>query len=584
MTRGLSAPPLLQLVVQLARCAPAAVVLALVLTVMRSVATAAYAIGLSRLVVQDGARDPVSGAVLVTLAAWATAQMADRARGVVVPRMQNAWTLSLMSRLLGEVTDDNREIPSPSQLTAMEAVLDSIRSWMSLGAIGALWHALDSRLIGLVGVALIWTWSPILAVAVGAAQLAASAAFTRYLDTVHKDLAGKDSIERRSARYYRDLMLRRESAKEVRIFGLTSWLLQCYRQVWSDGIRIVWQRRARSARRSFVALGLVTAAVAATVSLLTVAVLRGSATGQDVTVVVQGLALSIGLGMLGDTLVRVRRAVQVQVQVDAVVKQAQAQAQASPIRTSEPNGTAVSIEGVTFGYQRGTYILRCLDLSIAEGEKVAIVGSNGAGKSTLVRLIAGLETPASGRVLVGGTDAHLLPATARPAVVFQSFAHLPVSAERNIMLGHHDPVSLSQAAQAAGAEALLRKATDVGIGEDGLPALSGGQWQRIALARAFAATERGAGPLILDEPTSALDARVEHALYERVFSYESKATTILITHRLASVRHADRIVVLAHGSVAESGTHDELMAAGGIYAEMFEIQARRYRQEAPTDV
>lgn len=558
---------------QLWQSAPGLTCLGTALTVVRAAATVAYVVAIAALVDDIGTATSVAlGPVMLVLGCWAVAQVSDTARNVVVPEVQARWTVNLTDQVLTAVSRPRTNGAEAHRLAAA-ALLERVRSWMGLSSIPALWYAVDARLLGLLGVVVIGWWSPLVGIAMAAAQLLTSVTFTRYLDAVHRDLQAEDSPERTRTQYYRDLMLRSGPAKEVRAFGLAPWLLGVHHRAWLDGVREVWRRRDIAARPSFLALAGLTLVTATGLVLLTLDVVAGELSAGGAAAVLQGLVLSVGLGMLGDTLVQVRRATNIATSVEtlcAVDGQPQ-----DTSHTSSPGRTvgerAVEVRGVTFSYPDGHTVLHDLNLRVEPGEKVAIVGANGAGKSTLVRLLAGLETPDSGHVDIG-----------TPAVVFQSFAHLPETLAGNITVGHPDAsgAAARDAARAGGADELDWSDDRVISAE--LPdarELSGGQWQRVALARAFAAVARGADVLVLDEPTSALDVRVEHDLFRRVLSPDTNLTTVVITHRLASVRAADRILVMDAGRVVESGTHHMLMSAGGRYADMFEAQASLYRDE-----
>lgn len=215
------------------------------------------------------------------------------------------------------------------------------------------------------------------------------------------------------------------------------------------------------------------------------------------------------------------------------------------------------------------------------------MGENGSGKTTLAKLLAGLYTPNRGRICWDGTDlAGVDPAarSERTAVIFQDFLryHLPV--RDNIGLGRHQAIddldSVREAARQSGAAEFVERLpagyeTMLGPEFEGGTDLSVGQWQRTALARAFF---RDAPLVILDEPTAALDPRAEHELFDRIRSLLGERTVLLISHRFSSVRSADRIYVLAEGAVVEHGTHPELMAAQGLYAELFSLQAAAYQE------
>lgn len=559
----------LTLLRQLWGCAPLQMSLGVLFTIVRGTATVAYVVALATLVDDIGTSSaaPLS-AVLLVLASWAVAQTSDTARNIVVPEIQARWTVDLTDRLLTAVSLP-RSADHDGDRRGAAATLDRVRGWMGLSSIPALWHAIDARLLGLLGVMVVAWWSPLVGLATAAAQLLTSVTFTRYLDAVHRDLRAEDSPERIRTQYYRDLMLRSGPAKEVRTFGLAPWLLGVHHRAWFDGVREVWRRRDQAARPSYLALAGLSLVTVVGLALLTRDVVAGELSAGGAAAVLQGLVLSVGLGMLGDTLVQVRRATDVATSVEALCAVDHPAEEISSGR--RPTGGTVEVRGVRFSYPDGEPVLHDLDLRVEPGEKVAIVGANGAGKSTLVRLLAGLEVPDSGCVDIG-----------TPAVVYQSFARLPAELADNVMLGHPDTSggAVHAAARLGGADELDWSDSRVVSAElPGARDLSGGQWQRVALARAFAAVDRGADVLVLDEPTSALDVRVEHDLFRRVLAPDNALTTVVITHRLASVRGVDRILVMEAGRVVESGTHDALMALGGPYADMFEAQASLYRDE-----
>jgi ATP-binding cassette subfamily B protein len=211
------------------------------------------------------------------------------------------------------------------------------------------------------------------------------------------------------------------------------------------------------------------------------------------------------------------------------------------------------------------------------------VGENGSGKTTLAKILALLYEPSAGVVAWDGVPLNEVDPDEirqRIAVIMQDYTRWPLSARDNLTMGRPtDEESLAQAASAAGADKViegLSKGYDTYLDrrfKDGME-LSGGQWQRIAIARGF---YRDAPLLICDEPTASLDARSEHALFQTVLNHAAGRTILLITHRLANVRRADRIYVLDRGRVVESGPHDQLLAAGGLYSDLYTLQASAYQ-------
>jgi ATP-binding cassette subfamily B protein len=244
----------------------------------------------------------------------------------------------------------------------------------------------------------------------------------------------------------------------------------------------------------------------------------------------------------------------------------------------------IRIRDLTFSYpgveQR---VFDGLDLTITAGESLAIVGQNGAGKTTLAKLLCRLYDPQQGAIEVDGIDLRELDIAewrARLAAVFQDFIRFELPLRDNVRAGRDasDDVVLAALADAGGM-GLADLDTPLARGYAGGTDLSGGQWQRIALARALVGVRLGAGLVLLDEPTAQLDVRGEAEIFDRILAATRGVTTILISHRFSTVRHADRICVLEHGRVVELGTHEELLAAGGRYHTMFTLQAERFEAE-----
>ncbi|MPS36688.1 MAG: ABC transporter ATP-binding protein [Stenotrophomonas sp.] len=244
-------------------------------------------------------------------------------------------------------------------------------------------------------------------------------------------------------------------------------------------------------------------------------------------------------------------------------------------------------ENVGFRYPDAErWAVRHLDFQLKAGEVIALVGENGAGKTTLVKLLARLYDPDEGRILLDGRDLRdydLDDLRANMGVIFQDFVRYHLTAGENIGVGQVDAMPDTARIRDAARRALADEVIDAlpeGYGQligrrfkNGVD-LSGGQWQKIAIARAYM---RDAQVMILDEPTAALDARAEFEVFQRFKELSEQRTAVLISHRFSSVRMADRILVLADGRIEASGTHAELMAQGGRYAELFELQAAGYR-------
>jgi ATP-binding cassette subfamily B protein len=252
-----------------------------------------------------------------------------------------------------------------------------------------------------------------------------------------------------------------------------------------------------------------------------------------------------------------------------------------------PIRTGFAFENVGFRYPGAeTWAVRGLDFSLAPGERLALVGENGAGKTTLVKLLARLYDPTEGRILLDGVDLREYDVDSlrrNVGVIFQDFVRYDFILRENIAVGNiakrEDEQRIESAAQRSLADSVAARLAgryDQMLGRrfDGGVELSGGEWQKVALARAYI---RDAQLLILDEPTAALDARAEYQVFLRFSELTQGRMAVLISHRFSTVRMADRILVLQGGELVEHGTHEALVAQGGLYAELFQLQAAGYR-------
>jgi ATP-binding cassette, subfamily B, bacterial len=269
--------------------------------------------------------------------------------------------------------------------------------------------------------------------------------------------------------------------------------------------------------------------------------------------------------------------------VAAVMRLGPAMAAAGSLRSGHRAASTpareIRFSNVTFAYPGGPTILDRFDLTIPAGSSLAIVGQNGAGKTTLAKLLCRLYDPQSGGIEVDGVDCREMDLESwrsQLAAVFQDFLRLELPLRENVAPAGAPDTAVTAALESAGAANLSALDTVLARGYEGGTDLSGGQWQRVALARALCAVAFGAGVVLLDEPTAQLDVRGEAEIFDRILTATRHCTTILISHRFSTVRHADRICVLEHGRVIELGTHDELMTLGGRYRTMFELQAQRF--------
>lgn len=409
---------------------------------------------------------------------------------------------------------------------------------------------------------------------------------------------------RREAEYFRTLGMGAESAKELRVFGLADWVGERYRSAAVEALRPVWRERRRVSVVNFV---WITTAGLVIGFVVLASVLRTAAADEmslfALTLTLQAVVSAVLLGefyheadtatQFGMLAARAMDTFEQQVRdLEAAESRAHRDASTAPPDLRGLPARDIRFAGVSFTYPGGSSpVLEGLDLVLRAGECTAIVGLNGAGKTTLVKLLSRLYDPTDGAVLVDGCDIRDFPIDQwrrRLAVIFQDFNRYELTAADNIAFGAVEepptPDALRRAATAAGVLDVLERLpagmdTPLSRQHTGGEQLSGGQWQRLAIARALYAVDAGARVLVLDEPTAALDVRTEAAFFEEFAGLTRGVTTLLISHRFATVRRADRIIVLSGGRVVEAGSHAALMAAGGTYAHLFDLQARRFAED-----
>jgi ATP-binding cassette subfamily B protein len=389
-------------------------------------------------------------------------------------------------------------------------------------------------------------------------------------------------------RYYlQNVLMGRNPAKEVRSFNLARFLRGRYDTLYDERIaelRSLARRRTGRSLIGSVASSAVTVATIGTLSYLYVSDRMSlAATGAAVFGLYQLSGQLRGLHMSATSLYEATLFIRDYASfltLEPVVDGA------APARPAPPGFEVLTAEDVTFAYPDSQQsAVDGVSLQIRRGEVVALVGENGSGKTTLAKMLAGLYRPQSGRILWDDTDlADVDHEELRRsvAVIFQDFEKYLLPARENVGLGRNERIDdvdgILAAARRADADdflSTLPEGYETMLGREfaGGYDLSVGQWQRVALARAFF---RDAPFVILDEPTAALDARAESRLFERMRELLSGRSVVLISHRFSSVRSADRIYVLHEGRVVEEGSHADLMHSGGLYAELFGLQARAY--------
>jgi ABC-type multidrug transport system fused ATPase/permease subunit len=391
----------------------------------------------------------------------------------------------------------------------------------------------------------------------------------------------------RDAEYAYRLAVDPAPAKELRLFGLPDWVLSRFVDRRTRLHALQYEATRLRERPLAWALLLVGAAnVLVFWSLGSAAVAGALSLGQAVTYAQAAFGVSmIAFGGLGWALDGAAAPVAAVLRLQSAMAPLGALSSGSASAAGVP-AASVSFRDVSFAYPGGSPVLDHFSLEIPAGSSLAIVGQNGAGKTTLAKLLCRLYDPSSGAIEADGADIRsfaLASWRSRLAAVFQDFIKFELPMRDNVAPAGAPDASVSAALEMAGASGLASLDTVLARGYAGGTDLSGGQWQRVALARALCAVQNGAGVVILDEPTAQLDVRGEAEIFDRILSATRRCTTILISHRFSTVRHADRICVLEQGKVVELGTHDELMALAGRYRTMFELQAQRFASGAPEE-
>lgn len=420
-------------------------------------------------------------------------------------------------------------------------------------------------------------WAPLL---IGGAWLA-----TQWLlreSAVWRD-RNTDAVReaQRHAEYAFRLAVDPPAAKELRLFGLSSWTVARFMAQRRRLFDLRWEATQLRERPVIWSLLAVLAANLLVFLSMALSVNEGEiGLGEAVTFASAGVTASLiafgGLSWALDGAAAPAGAVlRLQGAMDARGALAEGRRAAQNLPTRE-----IRFRNVTFGYPGAAEpVLDGFDLTIPAGTSIAIVGQNGAGKTTLAKLLCRLYDPQGGAIEIDGVDLRAFDLDSwrsRVTAVFQDFIRFQLPLRDNVAPGGAPDATILAALQDAGAANLGTLDTVLARGYAGGTDLSGGQWQRIALARALCAVRLGAGVVLLDEPTAQLDVRGEAEIFERVLRSTRHATTILISHRFSTVRQADRICVLERGRVIELGTHEELMAAHGRYRTLFDLQASRF--------
>jgi ATP-binding cassette subfamily B protein len=538
-------------------------------------------------------RPPGPGTALwVTVAALGLAAAAQRALSVersnrqqlFSQRVRQAAEQTLVAKAI-DVDLGHFDSPDWHDRTARASREVSWRSselaYSGFGLLGSL-----LTLAGLLG--LLLTLSPLLVLLAVASVLPVFVIEGRAARRLLAYWVGVTPVER-ERQYVHLLMTDAHWAKEVRSSGLEEHLLGRFRELGARLMRGLSAAHMATTRAAAVTALVGGCALAAAYALLASRGAAGHLTAGDLTASIAAMAAIAGeLSLVASSLMYLEQhasflddyvaflAVPRLVPVPAV-----------PRAVPDAPSPSLELSGVTFRYPGASEpALSGCDLEIAPGELMALVGDNGAGKTTAVKLLLRLYDPQEGRVRFGGVDVRELDPRslrARVGVLFQDYATYELTARENVTLGRAERevddrlvVAALEAARAAEIVRRLPRGLDSPVGRlfEGGHDLSTGEWQRLALARLL---YRDAAVWVLDEPTAALDAEAEAAIFAELRQHLRGRTAIVISHRFSTVRAADRIAVLGGGRVTELGTHDELVAAGGRYAELFELQAAGYR-------
>jgi ABC-type multidrug transport system fused ATPase/permease subunit len=435
---------------------------------------------------------------------------------------------------------------------------------------------------------LLATLHPLLVVlALGAAFL--SLLLERRVTSKLYEFFYKETPEEREREYIGDLLVQPRTTKEIRAYVLADYLLGRHKKL-SEDLFVERERMYQSGTRISLLTGLVTGTTLA-LAYLFVAVrgMNGSIDPGGVVLVIGAFGTVSGtLSQISSTFVAVdQHTTFLEDYFSFLAIEPLVPVPAHPRKLPAGPIDGIEFDHVAFTYPGGTEpAVSNLNLKIRPGELIALVGENGAGKSTLVKLLLRFYDPSQGHVRIGGIDAREMdPRDLRDriGVLFQDYAAYEFSVRENVVMGRPDaPVSdehVMQALRDARSDWLVRKmphGLDSKVGRlfEGGHDLSGGEWQRLALARIM---YRDADIWILDEPTSSLDPEAEAAIFAELKDQLHGRMGLVISHRFSTVRIADRIAVIADGHVTEIGTHDELLRAGGRYAQLFELQAAGYR-------
>lgn len=487
-------------------------------------------------------------------------------------RLVRAVVIRQVDDVVGRVALVESSGADVSETRVLGAVAERVVGMAHREALGTVAELLRMRCRGWAGVVVLGVVSPVAAVAVAACTVAYGRAFTRFLDDVLAGLASEGPLATRRARYVRSLHFEHGIAGELRTFRVLPWLLRRFTSLSDTGRAEAFSERQRHAKSVAGYALLCAVALLGGLTWLITRTWSGELGIAELALGIQGALLILDLGPAGDIAVLFRQATQVE-------RDLAGSGDVPPARSATGSGEAAH-SGVAVACRSIRYVypgaerpaLDMSELTIRQGERVAIVGRNGAGKSTLFGIIAGFLKPTEGSVDVDPEGV---------SIALQRAVRYPATLRENVSIGdRHVDIDRALATVGRGAEGMALDRADEFLGSPGVHGgdLSGGQWQRIGLARAFGRATRGV--LLLDEPSAALDPAAEAEFFRTALDHAHGCTILLSTHHLANTRFVDRIVVLDGGRIVQEGTHADLMRSGGLYAQMFAMQAKSYGVES----
>ncbi|HXT88113.1 MAG TPA: ABC transporter ATP-binding protein [Trebonia sp.] len=561
------------------------------------VASLGYVVGAIPEAIKDGmssaAGDRLIAALVIAALLYAASLILDPIGAAFGTAASQRITGQLQARLLTAVTAPSTvaHLEDQETLNRLASAEGSLNGFFPGNAPVTWVGSVANRLSGVFGCAVIAAYFWWLGLLLLVMWLAVRQVILKSVLKQAIDMRGQ-TTEMRRAWYYTGVGSKARDAKEVRVFGLAEFFGGRYARHFTESIRAGHAGLRGLHRRATACFIVVTAGYALAIWTISDAARTHAIGPQSLAIMLPMLAITAAAGNVSMDDITLAWTLFGLPDADRLEQDLRPPAELDGAHDpGDAPQTAVRFEGVRFRYPAGTSdVLAGVDLELTAGTSTALVGVNGAGKSTLVSLLARLRDPVGGRITVDGTDIRTLDPGGWQrmiALMPQDPVRYPLTAYDNVAFGSlehaDDRAGVLKAAKLSGFSSIvdeLPKKWDTVLSRE-LPdgaELSGGQWQRLALARALFATSHGARILVLDEPTAALDVRAEARFYERFHEITADLTTLVISHRFATVRRAHRIYVLDGGVITESGSHDELVAAGGTYAEMYKVQAARFAQ------